>query len=207
MTTRKLMVVTAGLGEPSSSRMLADQLSEAAKAQLSSPDTSVDVETVELRDHALDIANNFITGYPAPKLSSVVDRLTQADALVVVSPVFSGSYSGLFKSFFDLVDSTALAHIPVLMGATGGSPRHALMLEHAMRPLFSYLRAVVVPTAIYASPEDWGTGSSTEQSLEQRVHRAARELGTAVRDSPRNGTDPTRIRPDFETLLHPPTHH
>ncbi|MCC3280451.1 FMN reductase [Arthrobacter sp. zg-Y40] len=202
----QLMVVTAGLGDPSSSRMLADQLSETV-VRISPPGTSLEVDTVELRDHALDVAGNFITGYPAPKLAAIIDRISRADALIVVSPVFSGSYSGLFKSFFDLLDTAALARKPVLLAATGGSPRHALMLEHAMRPLFIYLRATVMPTAVYASPEDWGAGSATEQSLETRVQRASAELIAALQSIPEGPAAPANTAPDFDTLLHPPTHH
>ncbi|MBJ2122418.1 FMN reductase [Arthrobacter sp. MSA 4-2] len=200
MTTQRILAVSAGLGVPSSSRMLADQLADAVRAELASPNLPVEVEAVELRDYAVDIANNFLTGFPAPALASVVDRLTRADALLVVSPVFSGSYSGLLKSFFDVLDPAALEGMPVLMGATGGSARHALMLEHAMRPLFTYLRAVVVPTGVYASPEDWGSGEASIQPLEQRIHRAARELGGVLRNSPRTfrtGQDPV----PFQELL------
>ena len=83
--------------------------------------------------------------------------MSAADALIAVSPIFSGSYSGLFKTFFDVLEPETLAGKPVLIGATGGTARHSLALEHALRPLFSYLHAVVVPTAVYAAPEDWGT--------------------------------------------------
>ena len=200
MTTQRILAVSAGLGVPSSSRMLADQLADAVRAELAPHNLPVEVEAVELRDYAVDIANNFLTGFPVPALASVIDRLTRADALLVVSPVFSGSYSGLLKSFFDVLDPAALEGMPVLMGATGGSARHALMLEHAMRPLFSYLRAVVVPTAVYASPEDWGSGEASIQPLEQRIHRAARELGGVLRHSPRafrTGQDPV----PFQELL------
>jgi FMN reductase len=165
--------------------MLADQLGEAVRTEMALRNQPIELDAVELRDHAVDIANNFITGYPAPALAAVLERLAHADALIVVSPVFSGSYSGLLKSFFDVLDPTALEGMPVLMGATGGSARHALMLEHAMRPLFSYLRAVVVPTAVYAAPEDWGSGSESVQPLEQRIHRAAEGLAGALHNSSR----------------------
>ncbi|RJT97474.1 NADPH-dependent FMN reductase [Arthrobacter frigidicola] len=186
MTTHRILAVSAGLGAPSSSRMLADQMADGVRAEMALRNQPVEVEAVELRDHAVDIAHNFLTGFPAPALASVIDRIARADALIVVSPVFSGSYSGLLKSFFDVLDPTALEGMPVLMGATGGSARHALMLDHAMRPLFSYLRAVVVPTAVYASPEDWGAGEASIQPLEQRIHRAARELGGVLGNSPRS---------------------
>jgi len=103
--------------------------------------------------------------------------VTAADALIVVSPIFSGSYSGLFKTFFDVLEPGVLAGKPVLIGATGGTARHSLALEYALRPLFSYLRTVVVPTAVYAAPEDWGS----DAQLSDRVDRAAGELADLVR--------------------------
>jgi FMN reductase len=161
----KLVVVTAGLTQPSSTRLLADRLTE------------VEVRVVELRDLAVDIANNFVTGFPNTRLREVIEAVTQADGLVVVTPIFSGSYSGLFKSFFDVIDNTALAGKPVLIAATGGTARHSLALEHALRPLFAYLRTVVVPTAVYAAAEDWGGGRDAfTDGLGERIARAAQEL-------------------------------
>lgn len=101
--------------------------------------------------------------------------MTGADGLVVVTPVFSASYSGLFKSFFDVLDKDVLAGTPVLIAATGGTARHSLVLEHALRPLFAYLRAVVVPTGVYAASEDWGA-----EGLDGRIERAAEELAALM---------------------------
>ena len=101
--------------------------------------------------------------------------MTSADAVIAVTPVFSGSYSGLFKSFFDVVDPQSLAGKPVLLGATGGSARHSLMLEHAMRPLFAYLRAIVVPTAVFAATADFGAADGGG-SLPDRIDAAGAEL-------------------------------
>ena len=98
-----------------------------------------------------------MTGFPSGRLSTLIDEVTDADALIAVSPIFSGSYSGLFKTFFDVLEPETLAGKPVLIGATGGTARHSLVLEHALRPLFTYLQAVVIPTGVYAAPEDWGT--------------------------------------------------
>ncbi|MEV0998027.1 FMN reductase [Nonomuraea sp. NPDC050202] len=168
----KLVVVTAGLTQPSSTRLLADRLTEAVAQR-----AEVEVRVVELRDLAVDIANNFVTGFPNTRLREVIEAVTQADGLVVVTPIFSGSYSGLFKSFFDVIDNTALAGKPVLIAATGGTARHSLALEHALRPLFAYLRAVVVPTAVYAAAEDWGGGRDAfTDGLGERIARAAQEL-------------------------------
>jgi FMN reductase len=165
----KLVVVSAGLSVPSSTRLLADRLAAATVR-----DTSADVQVVELRDLAVEIAHNLTNGFPGPALAAAIDAVTSADGLIVVTPVFSASYSGLFKSFFDVVsagDKDALAGKPVLVGATGGTGRHSLVLEHALRPLFAYLRAVVVPTAVYAASEDWGA-----EGLAERIGRAAGEL-------------------------------
>ncbi|KRF04001.1 NADPH-dependent FMN reductase [Arthrobacter sp. Soil782] len=180
METRRVVVVSGGMGTPSSSRMLADQLGEAARRELERVDVHTDITTIELRELAVDIANNMVTGFAPPALADALKSVADADALIVVSPVFSGSYSGLLKSFFDVLDNTALDSMPVLIAATGGSVRHSLMLDHAMRPLFTYLRARVVSTGVYAGPEDWGTGSDGAPALDQRVTRAAGELAGMI---------------------------
>jgi FMN reductase len=162
----KLVVVSAGLSVPSSTRLLADRL--AAAVERLAP---AEVQVVEVRDLAVPIANHLTSGFPGRALAAAQDAVTGADALIVVTPVFSASYSGLFKSFFDVLDKDALAGKPVLIAATGGSARHSLALDHALRPLFSYLRAVVVPTGVYAASEDWGA-----EGLDGRIERAAGEL-------------------------------
>ena len=166
----KLVVVSAGLSVPSSTRLLGDRLAAAVGRR-----TPVDIEVVELRELAVEIAHNFTNGFPGRKLSAALDAVTEADGLIVVTPVFSASYSGLFKSFFDVLDKDALAGKPVLIAATGGTARHSLVLEHALRPLFAYLRAVVVPTGVYAASEDWGA-----EGLDGRIERAAGELAALM---------------------------
>ncbi|MCX4882722.1 FMN reductase [Streptomyces sp. NBC_00847] len=166
----KLVVVSAGLSVPSSTRLLGDRLAAAVGRQ-----TPADVQVVELRDLAVEIAHHFTNGFPGRNLSAALDAVTGADGLVVVTPVFSASYSGLFKSFFDVLDKDALAGTPVLIAATGGTARHSLVLEHALRPLFAYLRAVVVPTGVYAASEDWGA-----EGLDGRIERAAEELAALM---------------------------
>lgn len=166
----KLVVVSAGLSVPSSTRLLADRLAAAVDRR-----TPVDIQVVELRDLAVEIAHNFTNGFPGRSLAAALDAVTEADGLIVVTPVFSASYSGLFKSFFDVLDKDALTGKPVLIAATGGSARHSLVLDHALRPLFAYLRAVVVPTGVYAASEDWGA-----EGLPERIDRAAGELGALM---------------------------
>ncbi|MFG2267820.1 CE1759 family FMN reductase [Streptomyces sp. NPDC048720] len=162
----KLVVVSAGLGVPSSTRLLADRLAAAVDRR-----RPVDVQVVEVRDLAVEIAHNFTNGFAGKALAAAQEAVAGADGLIVVTPVFSASYSGLFKSFFDVLDKDVLTGKPVLIAATGGTGRHSLVLEHALRPLFAYLRAVVAPTGVYAASEDWGA-----EGLAERIERAAGEL-------------------------------
>ena len=190
MTDRRIVVVTAGLGVPSSSRMLADQLGQAARKALETAGATASVSTFELREYAVDIANNMVTGYAPPKLESLINEVVAADALVAVTPVFTASMSGLFKSFFDVIDNTSLDGKPVILGATGGSSRHSMVLDYSMRPMFSYLRAQTTPTAVYAAPQDWGSGETAngsmgagrdaETTLDARIRRAASELAALL---------------------------
>lgn len=174
--SRRIAVVTAGLSQPSSTRLLADRIADAVGAAATARGESVDIDPIELRDLATDLVTSVTAGgVPTPALARARDRLSSADGLIAVTPVFTGSFSGLFKMFFDAVDVDALAGMPTIIAATGGSPRHSLVLDHAMRPLFSFLRAVVVPTGVYAATEDFG---GTE--LGGRILRAADELAALV---------------------------
>ena len=202
MSRRGLVAVTAGLTQPSSSRLLADRLLGAAAEALRERGVEAEVTVVELREHGRDIMNAMLSRAPTGGLREMMETVTRADGLIVVTPVFNGSYSGLFKSFFDVLEPESLAGKPVLVAATGGTPRHSLVLEHALRPMFSYLRAVVVPTAVYAASEDWGAADGAEPSLPQRIDRAAAELADlAIARQSRNGRDPLADLVPFERLL------
>lgn len=179
--TRHIAVVSAGLSVPSSTRILADQLAGAAEARLFERGEDVRVHVVELREHARALADALLTGFPSGGLAQALATLGEADAVIAVTPVFSASYSGLFKTFFDVLEPGALDGKPVLMAATAGTARHSLVLEHAMRPLFSYLKATPVPTAVFAASEDFG--SNADGRLAARVDRAAAEL-VALLDGP-----------------------
>jgi FMN reductase len=198
MTHRTLAVVTAGLRQPSSTTLLADQLADATRAELARLGTEVDVTVVDLREYAHELMNHLLTGFPSARLKEAIDAVTAADGLIAVTPIFNASYSGLFKSFFDVLDDTALADKPVLAGATGGTARHSLALEHALRPLFTYLHAVVVPTSVYAATEDW----STDTGLRARIRRAAAELADQVDRRPATEVaDPFALTTTFDELL------
>jgi FMN reductase len=201
METRRITVLSAGLGVPSSSRLLADQLSSAAEQQLRASGYEVAVDVVELRDLAVDIANNFVTGYAAPRLAEVIAGVEASDGIIAVTPVFSASYSGLFKSFMDVLDPKSLDGKAVLLGATGGTDRHQMVLDYALRPLFSYLRTRIAATGVFAGPQDWGTAEEGGASLADRVERAGGELARLL-DGPQPGRKPAPLESlPFEQLL------
>jgi FMN reductase len=201
VTTRRIAVVRAGLSNPSSTRLLADRLAAAATAELRESGIEADVTVVELREHARALADHLLTGFPAPELESAIAAVEGADGVIAVTPVFSASYSGLFKTFFDVIGKDALTDRPVLLGATAGTARHSLVIDHAMRPLFAYLRAAVLPTGVFAASEDWGAAGA-EAALNARIGRAGRELAHAIaRREQVAVTDPFEVPASFTALL------
>jgi FMN reductase len=203
LTVRKLAVVTAGLSQPSTTRLLGDQLTAATEGALRARSVEVEVQLVELRDHAHDLMNNLLTGFASSELRETLAAIRGADGLIVVTPIFNASYSGLFKVFADILEADALTAKPVLIAATGGTSRHSLALDHAVRPLFVYLHAVVVPTGVFAASEDWGTGTSRgAAALTERVERAAGELaGLMVNAVTVRPSDPYDDPVPFGSLL------
>jgi FMN reductase len=194
-----IAVISAGISVPSSTRILADALGKATQLQLG---PTASYEVIELRDLAHLLTDNVLTGFPTGALADAVRRVAEAVAVIAVSPVYTGSYSGLFKLFFDVLEDGTLEGKPVLIAATAGTARHSLVLEFAMRPLFAYMRADVVPTAVFAASSDFGSTGSESGSLSQRIDRAARELADKVL---RRGTtlpdDPFANPTPFEDLL------
>ncbi len=203
LSTRSLVVVSAGLGQPSTTRLLADRLSAAVDRHLRDLGVEANVEVIELREHAQDLTNNLLTGFPSPRLQAATDAVLGADGLIAVTPIFSASYSGLFKVFFDVIDRDGLAGKPSLLAATGGSTRHSLAIDHALRPLFAYLNAAVVATGVYAAAEDWGGGGvAADGRLVERIDRAAREVAAAMVARQRLApSDPFEAPVPFEQLL------
>jgi FMN reductase len=202
-TSHSLVVVSAGLGQPSSTRLLADRLASTTEGALHDRGVPVERRSVELRDHAVDLANHLLTGFPVAELAATIDAVVAADGIIAVTPIYNASYAGLFKLFWDLIEHDALAGVPVLLGATGGTPRHSLALEHALRPLFSYLAAPTMPTAVFAAAEDWGRAERPEaEGLPARIERAAGELAAAMAGERRaRRADPFTDPVPFEELL------
>lgn len=183
--SRHIAVVAAGLSDPSSTSMLGNQLSATVAEALSQRGHKAEVHHFELREVATDIAESMVTFTRSERLNTMLNEVQQADGVIAVTPVFKASYSGLFKSFWDLIDNDALTGVPIQLGATGGSPRHSLVIDTAMRPLFSYLRMRVMPTGVYAATQDWGATEQTdsvpnEAYLSQRIIHAGEDLADVV---------------------------
>lgn len=189
--SRRIAVISAGLSNPSSTRMLADRLAVATASALAEHDIEAVFDTFELRDHAHEVVDNLLTGFAPPALESMINTVVSADAIIAVTPIFSTSYSGLFKSFIDVLDPDALTGKPVLLGANAGTARHSLAIDYAIRPLFTYLHAEPVSTGVFAASSDWGSQADGVAPLGARVDRGARELAEAVaRRTPAVSSDP-----------------
>jgi len=173
---RRLIVVSAGTSEPSSTRMLADRIAQRTLELLRESGTDASADVIELAPLAIDIAGATVAGFPSEQLQAAIEQIANADAIIVATPVYKAGMSGLFKSFIDVLDDDLLIAKPVLLAATAGSSRHALVVDDQMRPLFAYMRALILPTSVFAGPEDWGA-----RELGDRIGRAATELAVVVK--------------------------
>jgi FMN reductase len=171
-----LVVVSAGISDPSSTRLLADRITQKSLDLLREAGTPVSASVVELGPLAVEIARAAVSGFPGEQLQAAIARVAAADALIAATPVYNAGISGLFKSFVDVLDDDLLVAKPVLLAATAGSSRHALVTDEQLRPLFAYLRALTLPTSVFAAPEDWGASE-----LGERIDRAAIELVVMLR--------------------------
>jgi FMN reductase len=172
-----LVVVSAGTSDPSSTRLLADRVAARVTALAASHDSGVTVSVIELREIAAEITTALTAQHVGPRLQQAIDALAVADGIIAAAPVYKAGPSGLFTSFFQVLDNDLLIGKPVVIGATAGTQRHALVADDQMRPLFAYLRALPVPTSLFAAPEDWGGGAEhNDGALGRRADRAATEL-------------------------------
>jgi FMN reductase len=177
MTTRaetepfRLAVVSAGTGDPSATRLLADRTADRTAALGDARSRTVTVSVIELREISADISTALVSQLITPKLQHVIDILGEADGIIAAAPVYKAGPSGLFTSFFHVLDNDLLIGKPVVLAATAGTARHALVADDQMRPLFAYLRTLTAPTSLFAAPEDW-----SDPALNARVDRAALEL-------------------------------
>ncbi|MBV9312670.1 MAG: FMN reductase [Pseudonocardia sp.] len=171
----KLTVISGGLRQPSSTRLLADRITEAVEAELAKFNITASSSTIELRPLGRAIIDAMLIGFANAELESAFETVANADGLIAVTPAFNVSYSGLFKSFFDVLPQETLSDMPVLIAATGGTERHSLVLEHALRPMFSYLHAIVAPTGVYAATNDFGAQDGSV-GLTERISKAANDF-------------------------------
>ena len=169
--TFTLVVISAGTSDPSSTRMLADRTAERAADLAASHGHRVRVRAIELREISADIATALTTQLITPRLQQAITALRDADGIIAAAPVYKAGASGLFTSFFHVLDNDLLIAKPVVLAATAGTARHALVVDNEMRSLFAFLRTMTTPTSLFAAPEDWG-----DPALNTRVDRAALEL-------------------------------
>lgn len=207
MTARTIVAVSAGLSTPSSTRLLAERIGGSAVEALDEASVEATLDVVELRDLAHPIVDAMLTGFASGELADAIERVTRADGLVLSSPVFTSSYSGLFKSFIDILEVDSLRGMPVALGATGGTARHSLALEHAVRPVLTYMRADVMTTAVFAATDDWAASAGNDphdgEGLSRRMARAGEELASriAAREPREFDESPFGDVPSFESLL------
>ena len=162
----KVVAVCGSLQSPSKSQGLLDAIVDELGNQL-------DIETtvITLTDLAPTLAGSFSRDVVDPRLEEALREIEAAELLVVVSPVYRAAFSGLFKHLFDLVNQRALEGTPVLLAATGGSERHSLILEHHLRPLFSFFQAVTLPLGVYGVESEFENYRVASPTLQERVVR------------------------------------
>ncbi len=197
----RIVAISAGLSDASTTRMLADRFADSLRKH-----ADHSVEVISLRELAHEITDATLTGFAPPRLQSAIDTVAASDGLIVVTPIFKASYPGLFKSFFDVLEADVLTGKPVVLAATGGTARHSLAIDFAMRPLFAYMQAMVVPTGVFASPYDWGTQGTN--ALGERIDRAIAELVSMLKGAGtgRGPSDDIDLFSDtFLSISNPPT--
>jgi FMN reductase len=167
----RLVVVSAGTSDPSSTRLLADRIAGRVVALAGLRGRQVTVGVVDLRELATEIATALVSQLVGPKLTNAIAALRDADGIVASAPIYKAGASGLFTSFFHVLDNDLLIAKPVVLAATAGTARHALVVDEQMRSMFAYMRTMTVPTSLFAATEDWG-----DPALNKRIDRAALEL-------------------------------
>jgi len=171
MSTFTVAVVSAGTSDPSSTRLLADRAAQRVAALAARHGHTVTTSVIDLREIATDITTALTSQLITPRLRQAIGALAAADGIIAAAPVYKAGPSGLFTSFFQVLDNDLLIARPVLLAATAGTARHALVADETMRPLFAFLRTMTAPTSLFAAPEDW-----SDTALATRIDRAALEL-------------------------------
>ena len=155
MSTLNVVTINGSLNKESKTGALLNLVVETVMEKARDAFLDVEATPIELRTLRLDLAQAMTEDDLSDAVRQAIDAMTRADLVIVGTPIYKASYAGLFKQFFDVVDRYALANTPVLLTATGGSDRHALAIDTALRPLFAYFQAHVAPVGIYASAGDF----------------------------------------------------
>lgn len=134
---------------------------------------NISVELVELAPIARSLGQALQRSEVEPQVERALATIESAQLLVAAAPVYRGSYPGLFKHLIDFIGLDALVDTPVLLAATGGSERHALVIDHQLRPLFSFLQAHTLPIGVYATPADFDGDRINSAALQARIQLAA----------------------------------
>jgi len=178
MNTLHITLVVGNAADRSRTKVLAQGIAQALTDALGQP---VNSQVLELWRLAPDIAvAGWVSDLP-PAGAAALKAISQADLVIAVTPVYKGSYSGLFKHLFDLLDPDALVGKPVLLAANGGSDRHALVVDHQLRPLFAFFRALTVPSAVYAAEPDFDGYTLRSPALLARIEEAAGQAALLLR--------------------------
>ena len=164
----KIAAVIGSFQRPSRTAALVEALLERFAERL-----PVDIDVIEISDIGKALGGAFSVSALPEAVRRQFAAVESADFLIVAAPVFRGTYPGLFKHFFDLVGQNALVDTPVLLAATGGSDRHALVLEHQLRPLFSFFQALTLPIGVYATESDFANYQIISEPLQARIRLAA----------------------------------
>ena len=167
----RLAVISAGTSDPSSSRLLANRIADRSSELAACHGRTVTSSVIELREISADICTALISQLITPRLQTAITTLREADGIIASTPVYKAGPSGLFTAFIDILDDDLIIARPVVLAATAGTARHALVVDDQMRSMFAYLRALTIPTSLFAAPEDWG-----DPDLNTRIDRAAVEF-------------------------------
>ncbi|CAN5322829.1 FMN reductase [soil metagenome] len=174
-SVHRVTVVVGNVAERSRTKVLAQSIVDALAARI-----AVRVQLLEIHQLAPHIASACMPDQLPAEGAAAIQAIESADLVVAVTPVYKGSYSGLFKHLFDLVGQDALVGRPVLLAANGGSDRHALVVDHQLRPLFSFFRALSVPSAVYAAESDFDGYVLRSEGLKRRIAEAAGEAAALL---------------------------